>query len=267
MSAAIIVGLGASLAAAAFFASMLGIGGGVVYTPVQVFFGIGIHEAAATSLLLIIILSISATSVYRRAGMVDWAMALLLETFTATGAFAGGYLSDYLPQNVLIIVLMAVVAFAGIGMLRGGNSDAHAREATSAWYRWRRASAGQEYELNLLMALPICFIAGAISGMVGIGGGIFKVPMMVILFGIPMDIAVATSGFMVGITALGGFGGHLAVGHFDWRMGLMLAPGVFIGAWLGAHTMLKIDRLLLKRIFGIAMLIIAIGLFLRLSNG
>jgi uncharacterized membrane protein YfcA len=90
---------------------------------------------------------------------------------------------------------------------------------------------------------------------------------MVILFGIPMEIAVATSGFMVGITALGGFGGHLAVGHFDWRMGLMLAPGVFIGAWLGAHTMLRIDRLLLRRIFGIAMLIIAIGLFLRLSNG
>ena len=94
-----------------------------------------------------------------------------------------------------------------------------------------------------------------------------KVPMLVLLFGIPMDIAVATSGFMVGITALGGFAGHFAAGHFDWRMGLILAPAVFIGAQIGAHTMLRINRERLKRIFGIAMFVIAIGLFLRLSNG
>jgi uncharacterized membrane protein YfcA len=91
--------------------------------------------------------------------------------------------------------------------------------------------------------------------------------MMVLLFGIPMDIAVATSGLMVGVTALGGFAGHLAQGHFDWRMALMLAPGVFAGAWLGAHTMLRIDRELLKKIFGIAMFLIASGLIVRMILG
>ncbi len=266
MSAILLVGLGASLALAAFLAAMLGIGGGVVYTPLQIFFGVGIHEAAATSLMLIIVLSFSATSVYHRAGRVDWAVAALLEVFTASGGFAGGYLSDYLPQDILIIVLMAVLVLTGISMLRGQGPLAGKR-TEHAWYRWRRTRCGEEYELNLLAALPICFLAGALSGLVGIGGGVIKVPMMVLLFGIPMDIAVATSGLMVGITAVGGFAGHLVQGHFDWRMALMLAPGVFIGAQVGAHTMLRIDRELLKRIFGAVMLVLAIGLFTRLSNG
>lgn len=252
---------------AAFLAAMLGIGGGVVYTPLQIFFGVGIHEAAATSLMLIVVLSFSATSVYHRAGRVDWALALLLEAFTASGGFAGGYISDFLPQDILIIILMAVLVFTGISMLRGRGRISGRHGVKHAWYRWRRTRCGEEYELNLLAALPICFFAGALSGLVGIGGGVIKVPMMVLLFGIPMDIAVATSGLMVGITAIGGFAGHLVQGHFDWRMALMLAPGVFVGAQIGAHTMLRIDRERLKRIFGAVMLILALGLFTRLSNG
>lgn len=267
MSLILTAALGLALAAAAFFAAMLGIGGGVAYTPLQVFFGIDIHVAAATSLFLIIILSISATSVYHRAGRVDWAVAILLEIFTATGGFAGGYLSDYLSQKVLITILTAIVAFSGYTMLKGWGAGPINPDSKHAWYKWRRSRRGETYELNLLIALPISFLAGMLAGMVGIGGGVIKIPMMVLLFGIPMDIAVATSGFMVGVTALGGFGGHLAQGHFDWRMALLLAPGVFVGAWIGAHTMLRIDRKLLKKIFGIAMFLIASGLIVRMILG
>lgn len=255
------------LAAVAFVAAMLGIGGGVVYTPVQVFFGIDIHVAAATSLFLIIILSISATSVYHRARRVDWAMAILLEIFTASGGFAGGYISDYVPQRVLIAILTAVVAFSGYTMMQGVATGPVHPDARRAWYRWRRTSKSGSYEINLLLALPISFMAGALAGMVGIGGGIIKVPMMVLLFGIPMDIAVATSGLMVGITSLGGFVGHLVQGHFDWRVALVMAPGVFAGAWFGAHTMLRVNRELLRKIFGVAMFLIASGLILRMILG
>lgn len=266
MSFWLTIGLGAALASAAFLASMLGIGGGVLYTPLQVIFGVEVHEAAATSQLLIVVLSVGATHVYCRAGKVDWALAAFLELFTATGAFAGGYLSGFLSERVLLTVLAAVVVVAGLSMMRRRLPEGDWRHARHSWYKWRRRSCGVEYELNLLAAIPVSFAAGTIAGMVGIGGGVLKVPMMVLLFGIPMEVAVATSALMVGITAIGGFAGHFVQGHFDWRMAVPLAPAVFVAAQLGAHTMLRIDRARLKRIFGIAMFLVALAIVLRMTN-
>ena len=266
MSIVLTAALVLCLACAAFAAAMLGIGGGVAYTPIQLFFGVGIHEAAATSLFLIMILSLSATTVYHRARKVDWTVAIFLELFTASGGFMGGYLSSFIPRNILITILTAAVVFAGAIMVRGARNLAPASRE-HAWYKWKREFGGQFYELNILVAIPICILAGTVSGMIGIGGGVLKVPMMVILFGIPMDIAIATSGFMVGITAMGGFAGHAVAGHFNWHMGLLMAPGIFIGSWLGAHTMLRINKDRLKKIFGIAMFLIACGLIARMVSG
>jgi len=74
--------------------------------------------------------------------------------------------------------------------------------------------------------------------------------MMVLLFGIPMEIAVASSAFMVGLTAAGGFAGHVASGHWDWRMSLVLAVAVFVGGQIGARISLGIDRNKIKTGFG-----------------
>jgi hypothetical protein len=258
MSLALIISVGVSLAAFAFIASMLGIGGGVFYTPIQLLFGLDIHEAAANSLFLIFILSVSATSVYHRSGKVDWRMAFVLELFTVTGGFVGGYFSGLVPQAILTGLLVAVILFAGALMFRGQSHPRHLDHAHRAFYLWRRQAFGECYELNLFLALPLSFMAGLLSCMVGIGGGALKVPMMVLLFGIPMDIVIATSGFMVGITALGGLAGHLAAGHWDWRMGLVLAPGVFIGAQFGARTMLRMGKRKLRRIFAVVLLFMAV---------
>ena len=69
--------------------SSLGVGGGVVYTPAQLLFGIEFHTAASTSLFLIMVTSLSATLVFRRAATVDWPLAIVLEAATAFGAFLG----------------------------------------------------------------------------------------------------------------------------------------------------------------------------------
>lgn len=248
----------------AFVAAMIGLGGGVLYTPIQLFFDIDIHEAAATSLLLIIMLSLSATFVYRRAGKVDWWTALVLEISTATGGFLGGYLSDFFSQAVLTGLLIAIMVFAGIIMFAHVDRPRKELVGKDAWYLWRRDVCGERYTLNLVVALPVSFLVGLFASMVGIGGGVLKVPMMVLLFGIPMDIAVATSVFMVGITAIGGFGGHLAAGHFDWKMTVAMMPGVLVCAWLGAHTMLRLKRELLQRIFAVVMFVVASALVVHM---
>jgi len=229
--------------------SLLGQGGGVLYTPIQVWAGIDFHTAAATSLFLIMTMSLSATIVFRRAKRVDWPLAIVLETVTATGGLAGGLVSGRFSGPVLMIVFAGVIAVAAVFMVRDFRAS-HDCPARSSFFGWRRRMGEREYCVNLAVALPISFAAGALSGLIGIGGGIMKVPMMVLLFGIPMEIAIGSSAFMVGLTAAGGFAGHVASGHWDWRTSLILAVAVFAGGQIGARFSIGIDKGKLKRAFG-----------------
>ncbi len=245
--------------------SMLGQGGGVLYTPIQVFFGIGFHEAATTSLFLIIITSLSSTLVFHRSGKVDWPLALVLETATVAGAFCGGLYSGHLSAHVLTIVFALLVALAGALMRGEGEQMRRAvRHERLSMFDWRREVDGNSYSVNLALALPISFLAGAFSGLVGLAGGILKIPMLVLLFGVPMDIAVASSAFMVGLTALGGFAGHLAVGHWDWRTTLLLALPVFLGGQIGARRSLQLKETSLKKIYVWFLFCIAVLMFSRI---
>ena len=240
--------------------SMLGQGGGVLYTPVQVWSGIDFHVAAATSLFLIMVTSLSATIVFRKAKRVDWPLAIVLESVTCTGGLAGGLASSRFSGAFLSITFAAVVAFAALFMV-GDFHRERACPARRGFFRWRREFGGEVYCVNLLLALPISFLAGALSGLVGVGGGILKVPMMVLLFGIPMGIAVGSSAFMVGLTAAGGFAGHVAQGHWDWLTAVVLAVAVFIGGQIGARKSVGLDKRKMKKGFGFFLLGVA-GLML-----
>jgi len=236
--------------------SMLGQGGGVLYTPVQVFAGIDFHVAATTSLFLIMVVSLSATIVFRKAKRVDWPLAIVLESVTAAGGLAGGLASGRFSGSVLTIAFACVIAFAAFFMVRDMSMD-HDCPQRSSVLAWHRSFGNQVYCVNLLLALPISFLAGGISGLVGVGGGILKVPMMVLLFGIPMEIAVGSSAFMVGLTAAGGFAGHVASGHWDWHTSLVLAVAVFLGGQIGARKSIGIDKNRIKKAFGWFLLVIA----------
>jgi uncharacterized membrane protein YfcA len=206
------------------------------------------------------ITSLSATLVFRKAGTVDWPMALVLESSTTLGAFVGGLFSSNFSGRFLTYVFACVIAFAAFFMVRHFELPDRCAGLPSSFFRWRREIGMEVYCVNLALALPISFVAGTVSGLVGVAGGILKVPMMVLLFGVPMNIAVASSAFMVGLTALGGFLGHLAAGHFDWKMALILVPGIFLGGQIGARKSVKADKTFLKQFFGY--LLIALAVFL-----
>lgn len=243
--------------------SMLGQGGGVLYTPIQVFFGISFHEAATTSLFLIMITSLSATLVFRKASKVDWPLAIVLETITTLGGVVGGLASGQFSGTFLSIVFAGVVAFAAIFMVREFHLEHMCPSRKEGIFFWRRKFEEQDYCVNLLIALPVSFIAGLASGLVGVGGGILKVPLMVLLLGIPMDIAVGSSAFMVGLTAAGGFAGHVAIGHWDWKTSCILAVAVFIGGQIGARRALGIDKKKMKKAFGWFLMGIAVVMVIR----
>jgi uncharacterized protein len=221
-------------AVAAVFSS-LGVGGGVVYTPVQLFFGIELHTAATTSLFLIMVTSLSATPVFHKAAVVDWPLAIVLETSSTLGAFLGGLFSGHFSGRSLVYVFSGVIAVAAFFMVKHFEIPNRSGEKPGGFFRWHRGIGPEYYCVNLALALPIAFFAGAVSGLIGVSGGILKVPTLVLMFRVPMNIAVVgSSAFMVGLTASGGFLGHLLAGHFDWKMALVLIPGIFVGAQIGS---------------------------------
>jgi uncharacterized membrane protein YfcA len=100
--------------------------------------------------------------------------------------------------------------------------------------------------------------------MLGFTGGIIKLPIMVILCGVPMDVAVATSTVMVAVTALSGIAGHAAHGQVDWKTGLILAIAAVIGGLIGSRISISMNKIRLKKWFGVAVWIIAIRMLFQL---
>ena len=247
--------------------SMLGQGGGVLYTPIQVWAGIDFHIAATTSLFLIMIMSLSASIVFRKANKIDWPLVLVLESSTSIGGFAGGLWSSRFSGGALSVLFALLVVVAAYFMIRTFDVDRACEKRHQSPFSWHRRLGEEAYCVNLAIALPVSFAAGLASGMVGVGGGILKVPMMVLLFGIPMDIAVGSSAMMVGVTALGGFAGHVTNGHWDWRTSLVLAVAVFVGGQIGSRVSLGLDKKRLKKGFGWFLLAVAALMFARLWLG
>jgi uncharacterized membrane protein YfcA len=255
--------LAASMFGVAVVFSMLGQGGGALYTPLQVWLGIDFHQAATTSLFLIMVTSLAASLVFSRAGRIDWPLAIALETVTTAGGFAGGLGSDLFSGRTLTLLFAGVIATAAIFMVRPMKERVSSGVAEGGILVWRRTLAGRRYCVNLALALPLSFLAGALSGLVGVGGGLIKVPLMVLVLGVPMDIAVGSSALMVGVTASGGFAGHLLHGHWDWRLSLVLAMAVFAGGQIGSRLTVRLDKRRLKIWFGWFLLTIAATMVYR----
>lgn len=230
---------------ASFLSSLIGLGGGSIFTPIQVLFDIKIHGSAANSLFLILIGSSSAAFVYLRSGKIDWRLGFPLAIFSVIGGFFGGGLSDFIPENIVLVTLIIVVIFSGILMFVGAGKDA-TRE-----------------RISILALLPFALFSGFLSGVLGIGGGIVLIPILCILLKFPVDISIASTSFAIFLTSASGFLGHFLAGHWDWRQGLIMAPATLVGAMLGAHIMLKTSGRLIKGIFGTVMFLIALSLIVK----
>ena len=247
-----------SLLVAAFIAALFGQGGGVLYTPLQVWNGVDFHTAAPISLFLIIIISISSTLVFRKAHQVDWCTALALEAPTTLGAFVGGILAQYFSSRILGLILSILLLTAGWFMLHPPKETTHRKINThpSRWI-WQHTLYGRTYQLDLRLMVPVMMSVGLLTSMVGIGGGALKVPLMVLLFGIPVPIAIGSSALMVGLTAAAGLLGHVSAGGVDWAAALLLAIPVFIGGQIGSRLSIHLDAQHLEKWFGVFILMVA----------
>jgi uncharacterized membrane protein YfcA len=268
----VIVGQLLLLAAGGFgagvFGSLLGLGGGILIVPLlTVGFGVPFREAVGISLVCVIVTSSAAAGVYLERHTANLRLGMVLEVFTATGALLGGLVAFALPERVLAGLFAALLAWTAVSMLRrsrapapaplpgdpvdgpgaagAGGADARpasgslADEIAGPGYRPRRLGAGAGGSLG----------AGMLSALLGVGGGIVKVPLMHLVMGVPLKVATATSNLMIGVTAAASAVVYLVRGGIDPYIAGPTAVGVFAGALVGSRLAARIDVRVLRLLF------------------
>lgn len=221
-----------------FFAGLLGaltgIGGGVLLTPIlALHFGIPIREAIGTSLVAVITTSAASSSVHLQRHTTDIRLGMTLELATSLGAAVMAYLVEYFNRGVLEGLFAAFLLYSSIMILSKGGK-VKPEEDSSPGINGEVSIPPyepQRYPLGMGSSL----IAGALSGLLGIGGGPIKVPVMFIFMNVPLMVATATSNFMIGVTAAASAMVYYRRGDILVQVAAPLAVGVFVGSLLGAR--------------------------------
>ena len=253
-----------------FFSGLLGaltgIGGGVLLTPIlALHFGVPIREAIGTSLIAVITTSAASSSVHLQRHTTDIRLGMTLELATAFGAGVTAYLVGYFNRNALEALFAGFLLYSAITILtrRGKVKD---EDESSAWVNGQVVIppyTPQRYPLGLSASL----VAGALSGLLGIGGGPIKVPVMHIFMGVPLMVAAATSNFMIGVTAAASATVYYRRGDILIEYAAPLAVGVFLGSLLGARLAPRIHTRVMAYLLVAIMLYLSGQMFLHLLRG
>lgn len=258
----------AASVAAGVLGSLLGLGGGVIVVPVlTLVFGIDIHYAVGASIVSVIATSSGATTSVLRQGIANLRAGMLLETATSTGAVAGAMAAALVSSNFLYLIFGLILAYSALAMFRRRHADESPNRANDGWSK-RLHLAGEYLDratgkvvrygvVGVPLALGLMFIAGVVSGLLGIGSGVLKVPAMDLAMKLPMKVSTATSNFMIGVTAAAGAAVHFSQGDIVPLVAAPVALGVLAGAVLGGRTLGRVQSQSIRTIFVVVMVIIS----------
>jgi uncharacterized membrane protein YfcA len=235
--------LSALLVVLGFLAGLLGaltgIGGGILLSPIlALHFGIPIRQAIGTSLVAVITTSAASSSVHLQRHTTDIRLGMTLELATALGAAVTAYLVGYFNRNWLEGIFAGFLLYSSITILwRGGKVKNEELPAQNGGATVIPPYEPQRYPLGLAASL----LAGGLSGLLGIGGGPIKVPVMYLFMNVPLMVATATSNFMIGVTAGASAIVYYRRGDILVELAAPLAVGVFLGSLLGARLAPRIQ--------------------------
>jgi uncharacterized membrane protein YfcA len=254
--------------------SLVGLGGGVFVVPLLTLaFGLPIHVAIGASIVSVIATSSGAAAAYVRDHITNLRVGMFLEIATTLGALTGAFLAVLAPTGVLFaifgIVLIAsaapLVVRIGEELPQGVKSDRLARALTLAGsYPDQRLGQEVPYEVTHVPAgFSMMYVAGLISGLLGIGSGAFKVLAMDTAMRLPMKVSTTTSNFMIGVTAAASAGIYFARGDIDPLIAASVALGVLAGAAIGARMLTRLSNNTLRKLFIPLIVIIAVEMLIR----
>ena len=184
---------------------------------------------------------------HARAGRVRWRIGLIFGAAGMVGAFGGGRLAAYIPATVLMILFGLMMAATAIAMLR--------RPRTTA------VTTGHELSTSKIVAEGV--VVGAVTGLVGAGGGFLVVPALVLLGGVRMELAVGTSLVVISMKSFAGLAGHLGHVSLDWPLVLAVTGTAVAGSLLGGVLAGRIPPTMLRRGFGVFIIVMAVVVLAR----
>jgi len=256
------------------FGSMVGLGGGVFIVPaLALFLKVPIHQAIAASLFAVVATSSTASIAYLRDDLTNLRLGMTLETMTVAGAFAGGLVGALLSRQVLSAVFGGVMVVVSTYLLvksRAADTVVDLTEepgALGASYHDRNLDRVVVYRVHRLpVGMGTGVIAGVVSGLLGVGGGFLKVPVMVLAMKVPVRAAAATSNFMIGITACAGAIVYLARGLVDPVTTVAVVLGVVAGAYLGSRLARGVKSSVLTILLAVVLFALAVQMILAAAG-
>ncbi len=223
---------------------LLGGGGSILTVPViHYVIGVETHSAIAASLAVVGTTSLAALIPHARAGRVQWRTGAIFGASAMAGAYAAGRVAKYIPSAILMAAFGIMMFVTAVAMLRKKSSPADAA-------RKQRASLG----LILVEGL----VVGAVTGLVGAGGGFLVVPALVLLGGLPIAEAIGTSLLVIAMKSFAAFAGSAGDVSLDPKIIASVAVMAVIGSLLGGWVAGKIPASRLQGLFGWFIVVMAV---------
>jgi uncharacterized membrane protein YfcA len=255
--------------AAGLIGALAGVGGGILVIPALTFgFGVDIHLAIGASIVSVIATSSGASAAYVRDRMTNMRIGMFLELATTTGAVCGALLAAVVAPAFLYVLLgFVLLGSAAMQASRMGEetpptdppSPLASRLRLESSYPDRRLGREVPYSARRIpLGFVMMWIAGLVSGLLGIGSGVLKVLAMDGAMRLPMKVSSATSNFMIGVTAAASAGIYLGRGDVDPQIAAPVALGVLTGALVGARLMSRISNRSVRLVF--LPVLVAVGL-------
>lgn len=232
---------------------LLGGGGSILTVPILVYvIGVPAHEAIALSLLVVGTTSIAAIIPHARGGRVQWKTGALFGATSMVGAFIAGKLAHHIPATVLLLLFGAMMMITAVAMMRGKKDGAKEPEVDQP--------EGKLSELPIGKIVLEGLGVGAVTGLVGAGGGFLVVPALVLLGKLPMRTAVGTSLLVIAMKSFAAFAGYLSTTEVNWGLGAMVTAAAVLGSFFGGGLAGSVPQDLLRR--GFAWFVVVMAVFI-----
>jgi uncharacterized membrane protein YfcA len=257
---------------AGIFGSIVGLGGAVVTTPVlTLLLGVDVHFAIGASIVAIIGTSSGAASTYVKDQMTNLRVGMFLEIATTSGAIVGAAVAVYADSFLLKIVFGSILAISLVPTLMKIGEDIPKNPELKGLSK-RLGLRGAYSEPNGTVVnynatgpkagLLGMAVAGLLSGLLGIGGGAFKVLSMDLAMKLPMKVSTATSNFMIGVTAAASAGIYFARGDVNPLIIAPVALGILLGATIGARYLVRARNPTIRKLFAVVLVFAALEMVL-----
>lgn len=267
--------VGAGSVLAGLLGALTGLGGGVVLVPLLTLgFGVDIRYAIGASLVSVIATSSGAAAAFVREGYSNIRIGMFLEVATTFGALAGAALAARLPNAAIALTFGMVLLLSAYLSTRRRRDEADG--GRSDWFA-RRLHLDSSYPTpeglrpyhvrGVPQGVGLMFVAGSLSGLLGIGSGAVKVLAMDQAMRIPFKVSTTTSNFMIGVTAAASAGVYLNRGFIDPGLAMPVMLGVLLGSVLGARLLMRAQTRALRVLFSVVILVLALEMIYQALAG